>query len=86
MKVHASEINKEVIKRLRKRRGYESLTNRDGMLVMNAITRVVMKTLKKGKLLSFGAFWLYPEKKGVFRRRNMRSILARNIKSMIPIN
>ncbi len=69
MKIYKSEINKEVIRRLQKRKAYDTITVRDGQMVMNAITKVIKKSLLNN-ILSFGTFWLYPDKKGTFQKRN----------------
>jgi len=75
MKVTRVDINKEVMKLVRKDRLFKAKTNREGMIIMNAITKSFKRTLITGQVLSLGFCWLYPKKSEVFRKRNLKNRL-----------
>ena len=64
------DINREVMKRLRKDDKHKHRTLSEGLVVFHGITKSIQMVIRKGDIMSFGTFWLYPKKVERFRKRN----------------
>jgi len=65
-----SDLNKEVMNRLYNEGQFQDFTRRDGFTIYLGIRTAIKKNLRKGNILSFGSFWLYPKKNERFKKRN----------------